>query len=80
MKTTIDYGGSRGQITYSHVLVPSDGRPLFPPIHVCGWLGIAGQTSWDLYTSGQEEQVAAGIVGVVSWFTERWHDLVLNLL
>lgn len=79
MKTTIDYGGSHGQITYAHVIVPSDGRPLFPPIHLCGWLGIAGQTSWDLYTSEQEEEVAAGIVRVVSWFAARWDALTRNL-
>jgi hypothetical protein len=79
LRTIVDYGGSYGQISYGHVLIPEGLGPLFPPIHLCGWMGLAGETRWDLYTSGQEGEVAASIVQLVSWFVERWVPLTDSL-
>jgi len=72
VRTTIDYGGSYGQITYAHSIIPGGRQPLQPPIHICGWMGIAGQTSWDLYTLEQEAEAADGLVAVISQFVKNW--------
>ena len=79
LRTTIDFGGSYGQITYAHVLTREGAAPQQPPIHVCGWLGLAGQTSWDLYNSDDEIAVANGITTLVNWFLLQWTDLVQTL-
>ena len=77
--TTMDFGGSYGQITYAHVCTREGAAPQQPPIHICGWLGLAGQTSWDLYTSGDEAEVATGITTLVNWFLAQWNDLIRTL-
>jgi hypothetical protein len=81
LRTTIDYGGSYGQITYAHTIASTAGSPtrLQPPIHLCGCMGVAGRTSWDLYTVQDTESVASSIYSVVCWFVDRWLDLTEHL-
>lgn len=81
LRTMIDYGGSYGQITYAHTITPTAGsrRPLQPPIHLCGCMGAAGQTSWDLYTLDDTDQVANSICTVISWFVKEWRTLTDSL-
>jgi hypothetical protein len=81
LRTTIDYGGSHGQITYAHTITPLEEirRPLQPPIHLCGCMGVSGQTSWDLYTLDDTDQVANSICTVISWFAEQWRALAASL-
>lgn len=79
LRTLIDYGGSYGQITYGHALIPDGLNPLFPTISLTRWMGVGGDTTWDAFTAGQEEEVAASIARLVSWFVERWIPLVDSL-
>jgi hypothetical protein len=81
LRTTIDYGGSHGQITYAHTIAPIQGirRPLQPPIHLCGCMGVSGQTSWDLYTLDDTDQVADSICTAICWFVEQWGALTASL-
>ncbi len=81
LRTAIDYGGSYGQITYAHTITPTAVRrsPLQPPIHLCGCTGVAGQTSWDLYTLDDTDEVADSICTVISWFVNEWRTLTDSL-
>jgi len=56
-----------------HVCIREGAAPQQLPIHICGWLGLAGQTSWDLYTSDDETEVANGITTLVSSFLLQWN-------
>lgn len=76
LRTVIDFGGSYGQVTYAHVLLPDSLPPLQPSIHICGWMGLAGQTTWDLYTVDEEPLVVDGIVTLVNWFLPQAAELV----
>ncbi len=81
LRTTIDYGGGYGQITYAHTIAPIAGspRPLQPPIHLCGCMGVSGQTTWDLYTAEDTEKVGNSIYTVACWFVDRWQKLTDHL-
>jgi hypothetical protein len=81
LRTTIDYGGSHGQITYAHTITSTAAsrRPLQPPIHLCGCMGVAGQTSWDLYTLDETDEIANSICTVISWFVKEWRTLTGSL-
>jgi hypothetical protein len=75
--TDIDFAHTWGpMISYSHVIIPEGDLPLQPSIHICGWMGLAGQTTWDLYTADDTEEVADSIVMLISWFLGRWRELV----
>jgi len=75
--TSIDFGHTWGSmISYSHVLVPNGDRPLQPDLHICGWMGLAGQTTWELYTGNDTAEVAEGIVTLIVWFLGRWQELI----
>lgn len=78
LRTMIDYGGNYGQITYSHSLIPEPKHPLQPPIHICGWMGIAGETRWDTYSSEQESEAADGIVTLISTFVKQWAPALVD--
>jgi hypothetical protein len=76
LRTLIDFGHTWGPtISYGHSLRHSSGLILQPEIHICGWMGIAGMTQWDLYTRGETDVVAESIVRLVDWFLIRWREL-----
>jgi hypothetical protein len=77
VRTNIDFGHTWGaMISYSHVILPNENLPLQPPVHICGWMGLAGQTAWDLYTADETRDVADNIVTLVTWFLGRWQELI----
>jgi len=76
LRTVIDFGHTWGPtISYGHSLQHSSGLILQPEIHICGWMGIAGMTQWDLYTKDETDVVAEGIIKLINWFLIRWRDL-----
>lgn len=80
LRTNLDFGHTWGaMISYSHVIIPDGLAPLRPSIHICGWMGVAGQTTWDLYTGEDTEQVAIGIVTLITWFHGQWQELIRDL-
>lgn len=76
LRTVIDFGHTWGPtISYGHSLQHSSGLILQPEIHICGWMGIAGMTQWDLYTKDETETVAESIINLIDWFLMRWSEL-----
>jgi hypothetical protein len=77
MQTHIDFGHTwKPMISYAHVLIPPGQQPLVPDVHICGWMGIAGQTQWDLFTDQETEEVAQNIATLIRWFGGCWQDLI----
>lgn len=77
VRTDIDFGHTwEAMISYSHVILRDGSLSLQPPMHICGWMGLAGQTSWDLYTVEDTAEVADSIVTLITWFLGRWQELL----
>ena len=75
--THIDFGNTWGpMVSYAHVLIPDGQAPIIPDVHICGWMGIAGQTQWDLFTDEEVGEVADGVATLVKWFSGCWQDLI----
>jgi hypothetical protein len=75
--TFVDFGKP---LSYHHNVTVKSGEQLGAFISVLSWLGIAGQTSFDLVTEGEEDAAAEICAGFCADFLMAVKDLVSGLV
>lgn len=79
VQTWVDVGGRRHQLLYEHKISRAPSYRLQERISFLAWMGIAGQTHWDLLGLSNEEKAAASLTEVCSRFMTAVPALVDNL-
>jgi hypothetical protein len=69
LRTEVDLAGRRHHLAYSHRLVePSGGHYTHQSFSLFSWLGLSGETSWDLVTVETAPAVAEQLRGLCAHF------------
>lgn len=79
VQTYIDVGGSVHQLAYSHAIRAAEHRYLNENVSIFRWLGIGGQTSWNLLTDADTSAAALSISRVCAHFVRAAPDLLSGL-
>lgn len=78
LETFVDVGGRVHQLSYGHSLTLNQGVVL-EHVSLLSWLGISGQTHWNLVTEADERAAADSLESICRHFTEVAPTLVAGV-
>jgi hypothetical protein len=79
LDTYVDIGGRQHQLTYGHSLGRRGEDPVLRQVSALTWLGIAGQTHWNLASESDEQSAADAVERLSMHFATAVPQLVAGL-
>ncbi len=76
--TYVDLGGRIHHLTYSHC-IRAGKSSLIEHTSILYWMGVMSQTSWEIMSSSQTEEVADSLVDLCTHFLDATHQLLAGL-
>jgi hypothetical protein len=73
VRTVVNYSSKPSYIQF---VVGGDGQVLRDGIAVLSWLGVAGQSVWDLAESGDEADTAAAMIRAATYFLDAAREIL----